>query len=708
MYKLTLIKGTAMACLILMYLFLVEGCKKELLQPNSNVLKKSISVEEAKQYFEQNILKLKPGTKLSSTGIIPFGTNNTNEIVDDKLPMWDASQLKDLSIGTNAILTPLYRPGVYIHISEKRMVKYGFLNYLMMCKDSENKIITEWVELKPSEKWIDAKFSRKYDGKILVKDWDGRIKMLYNFSDGVPIKTTSLKKTMLASVKDTKMDAGNSDIQCFVTTTTTIKTSPKTCPCLGHTYEQAAICKCTVKPEKGYQRTIQVTKEYDCDLPFDPDKPTTGTGNPGGTGETGSPNTPGGGTPNPGDYTPISCNPDPNYVVPTTPPPPGMEYILPCSSILVPTDGTPLPGNDPLPTPKSTADLLLDWFNSDPDLGLHLSVAEATFLNNNPLIANELFLNLISESSETKEFGKWAVGYLMENSNVNVNSIFEFREFIINNPLGLISDAPCDLIKKWIATANFSPDLSIRSKLDQLKNSRLSQVLIGIQIARIQKISDASSPIINMDYFPVTINELPIVNNQRLSADQFLHYLRVNLDQFTNQSKTFKPYNNNGIDDRDLWYSNNPKGSIIALDISGPENASVITSKSASNGWTFTTIYEPMYGDHPVSGHRDFGYITNANGTYTFFTRGVDRLTKVSGDIMEFLPRFFGINNGVPFSQADGLWNSLQVGIKTFVDSHGGSAIIDQKEIKRTDWTLVKDVMEGRKPLSALSKKCPD
>lgn len=65
-------------------------------------------------------------------------------------------------------------------------------------------------------------------------------------------------------------------------------------------------------------------------------------------------------------------------------------------------------------------------------------------------------------------------------------------------------------------------------------------------------------------------------------------------------------------------------------------------------------------------------------------------------------------NNGIPFSQADGLSGSLQNGIKAFVTSHGGDATIQPSEIIRPKWSLVKDVMDGKKPLSVLSKNCPN
>lgn len=267
---------------------------------------------------------------------------------------------------------------------------------------------------------------------------------------------------------------------------------------------------------------------------------------------------------------------------------------------------------------------------------------------------------------------------------------------------------PCETLKAWLATAKFTPNASIIDKLNTLKNSGLDAFLFGEKIARIQSIDDASSPVVNMDYFPININQMPIVNGQRLSPDQFIHYLRTNLDSFTDGTKIFTPYNNYGIDDTAKWNSNDPTGSILALDIKGPDNASVITSKSTSNGWTFTTIYEPMYGEHPVSGNRDFGYHIDSNGSFTFYTRGVDRLTSVDGDFANTIPQFLGFAKGIPFWQADGLWTSFQNKIKEFVISHQGSATIKPQEILRPQWDSVLDVLEGRKPLSTLSNNCPD
>jgi len=158
--KLTLSISMASLCLLVTCLLLMPGCKRDLFQPGTDVLTNKISIAEARQYFEKNIGKLEPRQKLSSNAPLPI-TGKPDLLNDNKVPMWDASALRQLTIGTNAVMVPLHRPGIYIHVPGKQMVKYGFLNYLMMHKDAQGKMVTEWIELKPSQKWIESKYVRK-------------------------------------------------------------------------------------------------------------------------------------------------------------------------------------------------------------------------------------------------------------------------------------------------------------------------------------------------------------------------------------------------------------------------------------------------------------------------------------------------------------------------------------------------------------------
>ncbi|MCL7986761.1 hypothetical protein M8998_02285 [Sphingobacterium sp. lm-10] len=278
----------------------------------------------------------------------------------------------------------------------------------------------------------------------------------------------------------------------------------------------------------------------------------------------------------------------------------------------------------------------------------------------------------------------------------------EITRQIKDKPFALFIDIPCHIIRNWLATAKHPVLQAQLTKLNSIARQTTSRGGITTKtVAQLQDINNAYSTVVNMDYFPVTINQLPVVNGLRLTAPQFIDHIRRNLNSFVNTSYAhFSPYNWYGTDDRGLWNSGNPLGAVVGIDIAGPDNGSVIVSNYGSHGWTFSTIYDPKYGQHPVSGHRDFGYTQNANGSYTFYTRGVDRLTSWDGEFARKYAKEF------PFRQADALWKSFQDKINEFVRSHGGSASSDSPQIHRPDWQQVKDVLEGRAPLSTLSNDC--
>jgi hypothetical protein len=286
---------------------------------------------------------------------------------------------------------------------------------------------------------------------------------------------------------------------------------------------------------------------------------------------------------------------------------------------------------------------------------------------------------------------------------------------IKNEPFALFHDVPCETVKKWLAIATFQPPDAIINKLNTVYNTitipgtAYDQPAMTFQdVARVQDINDAFSSVVNMDYFSVKVNTLPVVNGTRLTADQFLHYIRTNINIFVdNNISKFTPYKYGSTDDAALWNSSSPTGAIVSIAIPGSPNStftnygSVVTSFSTNNKWTFTTIHDPLNGEHPVSGNRDFGYTTNSDGSYTFYTEGVDRLTDWETALLNVWPL------NIPFKNADNLWESFQAGIYNFLNTHSGSSIIQTPQIHRPDWQTVMDVIVGKKPLSTLSKLCP-
>ncbi|WEK17790.1 MAG: hypothetical protein P0Y49_13380 [Candidatus Pedobacter colombiensis] len=226
---------------------------------------------------------------------------------------------------------------------------------------------------------------------------------------------------------------------CFYTTTYTLTTGRSLCSCKGHTYEMwvAGGCTCGDVPKQGYTTTLSYETAYDCLAVEDGGPSGGGVGGPpsGGSGQppTGNGNGNGGGT-NPDDYAPIHCNPDPNYVVPTTPPPPGQEYIIPCSEMSIPDEDIPDPNTNP--QPLTSTELIIHYYNADPNTDMHLSDSEVSFLNNNSNIVEELLNYLQAETLETKEFGKWAIAYLNENTDATFSELIQAND-ISNSTINL-------------------------------------------------------------------------------------------------------------------------------------------------------------------------------------------------------------------------------------------------------------------------------
>lgn len=275
----------------------------------------------------------------------------------------------------------------------------------------------------------------------------------------------------------------------------------------------------------------------------------------------------------------------------------------------------------------------------------------------------------------------------------------EMKKQIKDKPFALIPNIDCEIIKKWVALAKFGVDKSTLDRLIQIENI-LKQGNDNSYITNVQNINNAYSEVVNMDYFPISVNIMPLVNGKVSTPEVFIEYIRKNINSFVNTGYSkFNPYVYSGVDDTKLWNSSNPKNSVIAIDIGGPDDGSVIVSDYRSSGWTFTTLFEPKYGIHPVSGNRQFGFIKNTNGSYTFYTRGVDRITTFEVAAIQSM-------SGVPFAAADALWTSFQKGITDYVNKNGGSAAPAKQEIHRPNWEQVKAVADGKAPLSSLSTDC--
>ena len=278
----------------------------------------------------------------------------------------------------------------------------------------------------------------------------------------------------------------------------------------------------------------------------------------------------------------------------------------------------------------------------------------------------------------------------------------QLEKLLIKNPLALI-DIPCDQLAKWQEVSSFIPPKSVTDKLKNLDNNYTSIISGDWDI---QYIENASSPIVNMDYFPVSISQLPKdpATGTTFTPANFFNHVRKNLNSFfEGNSTTFGPYN---ATEAALWNSNNYLGAIMRFDIAPvqiggltfvQQDGSVICSYQNGNIWRFTTIESPQDWSHPVSGTREFGLTANADGTYTFYTRGVDRVAESTDDFMGSLPLMTTAYDG-----GDALWTQFQNNLTAFVNKpeNGGAAQKVAPRISRPDWEKVKAVLRGERPIS--------
>ncbi|WP_139215915.1 C1 family peptidase [Parapedobacter composti] len=124
----------------------------------------------------------------------------------------------------------------------------------------------------------------------------------------------------------------------------------------------------------------------------------------------------------PNDYTPLDCNPDPNYTVPTVPPPPGMDYILPCSELDIPVEIVPGPidGEEDAVENLSASEILNSIFVSyGYDVDLSLSEAQSQQLID--------FVRQAEDNENLVAFAAWVVQKISEFSGLDVPDFLTAR-----------------------------------------------------------------------------------------------------------------------------------------------------------------------------------------------------------------------------------------------------------------------------------------
>ena len=187
----------------------------------------------------------------------------------------------------------------------------------------------------------------------------------------------------------------------------------------------------------------------------------------------------------------------------------------------------------------------------------------------------------------------------------------------------------------------------------------------------IQNIEDAVGDL-NLDFYKVRIDRMPPGLDGPTLLSQFIR----NISGFVDSDICkFDPYDGS---DATLIASDDPVGACMNLDINagawaidprGWDDAAIVISSKGPVGqptqfYSVTTINTPKTGDHPVSGHRQFGFYTDGGATY-FYTRGADRATLA-----------FPGTEGSIYAGGERLWQSFQRVVSNYINLRGGSATI--------------------------------
>jgi len=192
-----------------------------------------------------------------------------------------------------------------------------------------------------------------------------------------------------------------------------------------------------------------------------------------------------------------------------------------------------------------------------------------------------------------------------------------------------------------------------------------------------QLMSKASGEEMSYDYYSVTISKLP---DGKTMKDVFDH-IRSNFADFKKGAATTEKFGPSKESEKTLWASDAPLTAIMRFVVNPDlifnikEGMAVMatnyTIKDKSMSWVFTPVYSSQNGDrgHPLAGHRQFGITDNGDGTYTFFTRGIDTPwgwidNRSSKDI---------------FAGADQLWTAVMNNVNNYVNKNGGKATTDSK-----------------------------
>lgn len=229
----------------------------------------------------------------------------------------------------------------------------------------------------------------------------------------------------------------------------------------------------------------------------------------------------------------------------------------------------------------------------------------------------------------------------------------------------------------------------------------------------VQEFNDAAGAVVNADFYSVNLGTTLAFDGVDVTPQQMFDSIRINFLNFDDGCNTTFGLNTGASNENDqtLWLSNNPVGAIVDIDITPlwifnllpDDDATVVTSAynndSATNNynWTFSTISTPFFenGDHPVSGHRQFGLVQEPTTmNWIFYTRGLDRVSK------NYLSLGLIDQSGPVLGGGHDLWTCLT---QNLANELNGTVV--PHIVHRPDWDKVKDEILDLTPSEVIDCK---
>lgn len=210
--------------------------------------------------------------------------------------------------------------------------------------------------------------------------------------------------------------------------------------------------------------------------------------------------------------------------------------------------------------------------------------------------------------------------------------------------------------------------------------------------------------VINLDFYGIEITRMPVVSGKTLDQLQLLAFIRGNFGILIDPTQSdFRAYN---AVDAAKWASIDPTGAVMRFGLKfkniNVEGGSVVVGDATPDHWRFTTIYSEKDWKHPVSGSREFGVMSLADGRMIVYTMGTDRptsywdnyVTESAAGAVKSILKQSGFDSMAAFipsllQSGEKIWEEYQRRVVSLVNASGGEAHALEPVTRRPEWPVV-------------------